>query len=101
MTSNPKITVLGLGYVGLPLAVEFAKHFLVVGFDINQKRIDELNEGIDRTLEVDNEFLKSIVVSDPNAKKGLFVSNKSSDIEDSDFFIVTVPTPTDALNKPV
>lgn len=101
MTSHPKITILGLGYVGLPLAVEFAKQFLVVGFDINQQRIDELNQGIDRTLEVDNSFLKSILVTDPKAKTGLFVSNKPSDIEDSDFYIVTVPTPTDALNKPI
>jgi UDP-N-acetyl-D-galactosamine dehydrogenase len=101
MTTQPKITVIGLGYVGLPLAVEFAKKFLVVGFDINQKRIDELNQGIDRTLEVDNEDLKSILVNDTAAKTGLLVSNKSVDIEDSDFYIVTVPTPTDALNKPI
>ncbi|OBX25959.1 UDP-N-acetyl-D-galactosamine dehydrogenase [Gelidibacter algens] len=101
MNTQPKITVIGLGYVGLPLAAEFAKKFLVVGFDINQKRIDELNQGIDRTLEVDNEDLKSILVKDTSVKTGLLVSNKSADIEDSDFYIVTVPTPTDALNKPI
>ncbi|HUH26967.1 nucleotide sugar dehydrogenase, partial [Gelidibacter sp.] len=101
MTSHPKITILGLGYVGLPLAVEFAKQFLVVGFDINQKRIDELRQGTDRTLEVDNKVLQSLLVTDLNAKSGLFVSNMPSDIEDSDFYIVTVPTPTDALNKPI
>ncbi|MEO8773223.1 MAG: nucleotide sugar dehydrogenase [Gelidibacter sp.] len=101
MTNQPKIAVLGLGYVGLPLAVEFAKKFLVVGFDINQKRIDELRQGIDRTLEVDNAILKSILVTDPKAKSGLLVSNLPSDIENSDFYIVTVPTPTDALNKPI
>ena len=101
MTSHPKITVIGLGYVGLPLAVEFARKFLVVGFDINQKRIDELNQGVDRTLEVDNDDLKSILVTDPKSKTGLLVSNTPSHIEDSDFFIVTVPTPTDALNKPI
>ena len=101
MTTQPKITVIGLGYVGLPLAVEFAKKFLVVGFDINQKRIDELNQGVDRTLEVENKDLKSILVKDTTAKTGLLVSNNSSDIEDSDFYIVTVPTPTDALNKPI
>lgn len=101
MTSHPKITILGLGYVGLPLAVEFAKQFLVVGFDINQKRIEELEQGVDRTLEVDNNILKSILVTDPKAKSGLFVSSDVADIEDSDFYIVTVPTPTDALNKPI
>lgn len=101
MISHPKITVIGLGYVGLPLAVEFAKKFLVVGFDINQKRIDELKQGVDRTLEVDNDDLKSILVTDLKASNGLFVSNNTSDIEDSDYYIVTVPTPTDALNKPI
>src|SRR5690606_19644314 len=101
MTSHPKITILGLGYVGLPLAVEFAKQFLVVGFDINQRRIEELEQGVDRTLEVDNNILKSILVTDPKAKSGLFVSSDVADIEDSDFYIVTVPTPTDALNKPI
>lgn len=101
MTSQPKITVIGLGYVGLPLAVEFAKKFLVIGFDINQPRIDELNNGVDKTLEVDNEVLKSVLVTDPKASKGLLVSASPSDIGDSDFFIVTVPTPTDVLNKPI
>lgn len=101
MTSQPKITILGLGYVGLPLAVEFAKKFLVVGFDINQSRIDELRQGVDRTLEVDNELLQSILITDPNAQSGLFVSNDTTDIAGSDFYIVTVPTPTDALNKPI
>lgn len=101
MTSQPKITVIGLGYVGLPLAVEFAKKFLVVGFDINQPRIDELNKGIDRTLEVDNDVLKSVLVTNSNESKGLLVSSSSSDIENSDYYIITVPTPTDALNKPI
>ncbi|WP_299395122.1 nucleotide sugar dehydrogenase [uncultured Gelidibacter sp.] len=101
MKTKAKITVIGLGYVGLPLAVEFAKKFLVVGFDISQKRIDELNQGVDRTLEVDNETLQSVLVTDINSSKGLLVSSALSDIEDSDFYIITVPTPTDALNKPI
>jgi len=101
MTTQTKITVIGLGYVGLPLAVEFAKKFLVVGFDINQKRIDELNQGIDRTLEVENDLLQSILVKETSAQTGLLVSNNLADIEDSDYYIVTVPTPTDALNKPI
>lgn len=101
MTNHPKIAVIGLGYVGLPLAVEFARKFLVVGFDINQSRIDELKQGVDKTLEVDDTDLQSVLVTDIDAKTGLFVSNSPSDIKDSDFFIVTVPTPIDALNKPI
>ncbi len=101
MTSNPKITIIGLGYVGLPLAVEFAKKYCVVGFDINQKRIIELQQGIDKTLEVENDDLKAILVTEHTSKNGLLVTDASSDIADSDVFIVTVPTPTDALNKPV
>ncbi|MEZ4802514.1 MAG: nucleotide sugar dehydrogenase [Gelidibacter sp.] len=100
MNTNKKITVVGLGYVGLPLAVEFAKKFLVVGFDINQRRIDELRLGIDKTLEVNNKDLKSVLVSEHGAKKGLLISNDSKDIEDSEIYIITVPTPTDELNKP-
>lgn len=101
MTSNPKITIIGLGYVGLPLAVEFAKKYCVVGFDINQKRIIELQQGIDKTLEVENDDLKTVLVTEHTSKNGLLVTDASSDIADSNVFIVTVPTPTDALNKPV
>ncbi|MCB0446521.1 MAG: nucleotide sugar dehydrogenase, partial [Gelidibacter sp.] len=101
MTSNPKITIIGLGYVGLPLAVEFAKKYCVVGFDINQKRIIELQQGIDKTLEVENDDLKTVLVTEHTSKNDLLVTDASSDIADSDVFIVTVPTPTDALNKPV
>ena len=60
------ISVIGLGYVGLPLAVEFAKHFKVVGFDVNRKRIDELNKGIDHTLEVDANSLKNVLGKMPD-----------------------------------
>lgn len=101
MNKADKITIVGLGYVGLPLAVEFAKQFLVVGFDINDKRISELQAGIDKTLEVDNADLKAVLVSDVNAEKGLFISNDKNDIAQTNIYIVTVPTPTDALNKPV
>lgn len=101
MNQNKKITVIGLGYVGLPLAVEFAKHFLVIGFDINQRRIDELNNGIDRTLEVENEMLKSVLTNSHDSKTGLLISSDPKDIQDSNVYIVTVPTPTDALNKPI
>ncbi len=100
-TENNKITVVGLGYVGLPLAVEFAKKYLVVGFDINSQRIKELNDGYDKTLEVEADNLKSVLVTNNAAKKGLLISEDIKDIADSNIYIVTVPTPTDALKKPV
>ncbi len=100
-TSKDKIAIIGLGYVGLPLAVEFAKQFLVVGFDINKQRISELNAGLDRTLEVENANLKSVLTTDLNASKGLFITDDIAALEVANFYIITVPTPTDALNKPV
>lgn len=96
---NAKIAVIGLGYVGLPLAVEFAKQFPTVGFDINESRVQELNEGHDHTLEVEDEHLKSVLVLEANAK-GLYCSNKLSDIEQCNYYIVTVPTPVDKNNRP-
>lgn len=100
MNTKKKITVVGLGYVGLPLAVEFAKKFMVVGFDINQKRINELNQGIDRTLEVENETLKSVLVKDHKSSHGLLISNNIDEISNSSIYIVTVPTPTDEFKRP-
>ncbi len=94
-----KIAVIGLGYVGLPLAVEFAKKYKVVGFDINRKRIDELNNCNDNTLEVSSEDLKSVIsVSDSNT--GLICSDNIQDIADCNYYIVTVPTPVDKYNRP-
>jgi UDP-N-acetyl-D-galactosamine dehydrogenase len=90
--NNPKITIIGLGYVGLPLAVEFGKKFSVVGFDINAKRLDELRAGHDRTLEVSAADLKD--------SSHLTFSSNIDDIRQSDYFIVTVPTPIDAYNRP-
>ena len=90
--NNPKITIIGLGYVGLPLAVEFGKKFSVVGFDINAKRLDELRAGHDRTLEVSAADLKD--------SSHLAFSSNIDDIRQSDYFIVTVPTPIDAYNRP-
>ena len=101
MNKNYKIVTIGLGYVGLPLAVEFAKKFHVVGFDIDSKRIQELNSGIDKTLEVENENLKSVLIDNLEERKGLFVTENIDDISDSNIFIITVPTPTDELNKPI
>ncbi|NRD20567.1 nucleotide sugar dehydrogenase [Winogradskyella eckloniae] len=99
--SEDKIAIIGLGYVGLPLAVEFAKKFFVVGFDINKQRISELNNGIDKTLEVENDNLKSVLTTDLNADKGLYITDDLDALGITNYYIITVPTPTDALNKPV
>ena len=100
-----KIAVIGLGYVGLPLAVEFAKQYSTVGFDINGPRVDELMNGHDRTLEVDDEDLKTVIASDlistENTGKGLYCTTAVGDIESSNFYVVTVPTPTDKNKRPV
>lgn len=98
-----KITVVGLGYVGLPLARLFSTKYPVIGFDINEKRITNLRQGHDDTLEVSDELLKSAIVdknSDSN-NKGLFCSSKIEDITDSNVYIITVPTPVDKNNRPV
>lgn len=101
MQKKDRITIIGLGYVGLPLAVEFAKKYSVVGFDVNQKRVSELQSGKDKTLEVTTPELQDVLITDTEAEIGLFVSCLPKDIANSNIFIVTVPTPTDALNKPV
>lgn len=101
MSKISTIAVIGLGYVGLPLAVEFAKKYRVIGYDINKKRVDELNSGIDRTLEVDDIHLKSVLIHDLSEDQGLFVSCTDSDMAGASVYIVTVPTPTDDLNKPI
>jgi len=102
--NNPKIAIIGLGYVGLPLAVEFGKIYPTVGFDINAKRVRELNGGHDHTLEVKDDDLIS-VISDAMAVeskgRGLYCTTALSDIQSSNFYIVTVPTPTDKNKRPV
>ncbi len=95
-----KIAVIGLGYVGLPLARLFATKYPVVGFDINQSRIKELNEGIDATLEIDEVTLKNVLVSSISDKNGLLCSHNLEDIETCNYYIVTVPTPVDKNNRP-
>ena len=98
-----KIAVIGLGYVGLPLAVEFSKKYPVIGFDINQKRVGELLSGHDTTLEVSDADLSSVLVtSNPQVgQSGLFPSFDSNSLEECTVFIVTVPTPTDKHNRPI
>ena len=92
MTGNKKIAVIGLGYVGLPLAVEFGKKFDTIGFDINEPRIAELKSGKDATLEVSDEELTQ-------ATKLTYTASLS-DIAQCNFFIVTVPTPIDEHKRP-
>ncbi|GEM54403.1 UDP-N-acetyl-D-galactosamine dehydrogenase [Flavobacterium branchiophilum NBRC 15030 = ATCC 35035] len=95
-----KIAVIGLGYVGLPLARLFAKQYPVVGFDINKKRINELNSGHDSTLEISNELLQSVLVTTFSSPTGLLCSSDLDDIKDCNYYIITVPTPVDKNNRP-
>ena len=99
MDSKQQIAVIGLGYVGLPLAVEFAKKYPVIGFDINCNRIEELRRGYDRTLEIEDSDLKKVLNSHPGSD-GLFCTDEISDIGSANYYIVTVPTPTDKYNHP-
>ena len=94
------ISIIGLGYVGLPLARLLATKYPVIGFDINTSRIKKLNQGIDDTFEVEEKLLKSVLVSSLNTEKGLLCSSNVDDIKDSNYYIVTVPTPVDKHNKP-
>jgi UDP-N-acetyl-D-galactosamine dehydrogenase len=98
------ITVVGLGYVGLPLAVEFAKKFKVIGFDINSDRIAELSNGIDNTLEISEESLNSVLKgkgSFADEKVGLQLTSDPNEIAASSIYIITVPTPIDKNKRPV
>ena len=94
-----KIAIIGLGYVGLPLAVEFAKKYPTIGFDISTNRVNELMSGHDHTLEVEDADLKKEIVSDlmtaESRGRGLYCTTAVGDIESANFYIVTVPTPTD------
>lgn len=96
---NIKIAIIGLGYVGLPLARLFATKYSVVGFDINLIRISELNSGLDNTLEISENLLKSVLKIEKNDKNGLFCTNNINDIQDCNYYIVTVPTPVDNNNR--
>ncbi|MAC40173.1 MAG: UDP-N-acetyl-D-galactosamine dehydrogenase [Pelagibacterales bacterium] len=96
-----KIAIIGLGYVGLPLARLFATKFPVVGFDINSVRISELISGLDSTLEVENETLKSVLVDDVLESNGLYCTNQLEKIKDCNYYIITVPTPVDKNNRPI
>lgn len=98
---NDKVAIIGLGYVGLPLARLFATKNKVVGFDINQGRIDELMNGVDSTLEVEDSVLQEVLKESNSEEIGLFCSSELDDIKDCNYFIVTVPTPVDKNNRPI
>lgn len=103
MSTSHKIAIIGLGYVGLPLARLFATKYPVVGFDINQQRIEELNQGTDHTLEVDDEVLQAVLVKEnpfTSDSNGLYCSNNLDDIKEANIYVVTVPTPVDKHNRP-
>lgn len=98
---NKKIAIIGLGYVGLPLAVEFAKKYSCIGFDINKGRVSELRSGIDSTLEIDNKTLNSVLLKDDSeGVNGLICTDDLKYLKDCQIYIVTVPTPTDKNNRP-
>jgi UDP-N-acetyl-D-galactosamine dehydrogenase len=99
--NKDKIAIIGLGYVGLPLARLFATKYSVVGFDINQERIKELTAGIDSTLEVDNHTLQAVLVPKSTEANGLFCTNELDQIKDCNYYIITVPTPVDNNNRPI
>ncbi|NPA11089.1 MAG: Vi polysaccharide biosynthesis UDP-N-acetylglucosamine C-6 dehydrogenase TviB, partial [Epsilonproteobacteria bacterium] len=89
-----KISIIGLGYVGLPLAVAFSKKYDVIGYDISKERIEELQKGFDRTLEIEDDELKKAI------ENGLKFSDKLEDIKEANVYIITVPTPIDKHKNP-
>lgn len=97
MNNQKKIAIIGLGYVGLPLAIEFAKKYEVTGFDINKERVEELQNGVDRTKEADLIELKNVTTS---KGAGLLFSSVVDDLKKSNVYIVTVPTPIDQFKAP-
>jgi UDP-N-acetyl-D-glucosamine/UDP-N-acetyl-D-galactosamine dehydrogenase len=91
--SNKKICLIGLGYVGLPLAVAFAEKYQVVGFDISLPRINELKNCHDKTLEIDDDLLQSV-------RSNIIYTDNIQDAKDCNIYIITVPTPVDSTNRP-
>lgn len=102
MRTDYKIAIIGQGYVGLPLAIEFSKHFPVIGFDINQTRVDELNRGEDHTLEADLEQLNNSIkqAQSTSFSQGYQASSDLGVLAKANVYIVTVPTPIDEFNAP-
>jgi UDP-N-acetyl-D-galactosamine dehydrogenase len=101
LLNEKKIAIIGLGYVGLPLAIEFGKKYRVMGFDINQDRVNELNNGQDRTKEADLEGMSiAMKMHTDNTNSGLYFSYNTDDLSSCNVFIVTVPTPIDQFKAP-
>lgn len=100
LENNVKIAVIGLGYVGLPLARLFATKYPVVGFDINESRVNSLKSGTDTTLEVEDNVLQEVLVDFPDKDQGLYCTTSLEDITECNYYIVTVPTPVDKNNRP-
>lgn len=100
MNKDIKIAVIGLGYVGLPLARLFATKYPVIGFDINQSRVSSLKSGTDTTLEIDDTTLQNVLVDNNDGRIGLYCTTSLNDIANCNYFIITVPTPVDKNNRP-
>ncbi|MDI6034473.1 nucleotide sugar dehydrogenase [Flavobacterium sp. LB2P84] len=100
MGSSIKIAVVGLGYVGLPLARLFATKYAVVGFDINHSRVSSLKSGTDTTFEIDDVTLQKVLLEQPSNAVGLYCTTDVAAIADCNYYIVTVPTPVDKNNRP-
>lgn len=98
--SEIKIGIIGLGYVGLPLAQLFATKYAVIGFDIDSKRVSELQTGIDCTLEIDSNSLKEVINNQPSDIVGLYCTNDKEVLRQCNYYIITVPTPVDRSNRP-
>jgi UDP-N-acetyl-D-galactosamine dehydrogenase len=100
MSNKNIIAIIGLGYVGLPLAIEFGKKYSVIGFDISEKRISDLISGIDNTKEADMKVLQNLIKIKKKSDKGLVLSSKIQDLSSCNIFIVTVPTPINDFKLP-
>ena len=99
--NQQKIAVIGLGYVGLPLAVEFAKKYTVIGYDVDAVRVEELKNIVDRTQQINGAQLNEVLSKEKDAaKSGLYLTNRFEEIVSANTFIVTVPTPVDEHKKP-
>ena len=100
IVENVKIGVVGLGYVGLPLAVEFSKRYKVFGFDIHSERVEQLKSGHDHTLEVSEADLKGVITQDCTKPTGLFCTSDAEFLKQCNIYIITVPTPVDKNKRP-
>ena len=99
--SGIKIGIIGLGYVGLPLARLFAKKYKVIGFDIDETRVNQIKNGVDKTNEVNNKALQEVLIDDSTAPKGFYPTTNKILLRECNYFIVTVPTSVDKNNQPV